>query len=151
MEAQLVNVSDATLRLQSIMLETGILGNLTAAATQELAFVAKAPPLGYTTYVLSPANDDDDDDDDDNDHGISGRSAGGGWPGAAVQAQAARVRAWHGGVNLADNSSEPGDVVRLSNRALDVAVSTRTGRLLSLRNTAAGLAADFRTEVSGCH
>lgn len=131
MEAQLVNVSDATLRLQQIMLQTDILHNLTAAAAQELAFIASVPPLGYTTYVLSPANDSSPDD------------------GVASVNRAARSvsREWQAGVNLRDGSSEPGDMLRLSSGALDVVVSTLTGRLLSLRNADQDLTAFFNAEV----
>ncbi|KAK9903926.1 hypothetical protein WJX75_000663 [Coccomyxa subellipsoidea] len=53
--SQLVPVSNATLDLQNLMLQADILKNLTAAASYELAFRADAPPLGYSTYTISPA------------------------------------------------------------------------------------------------
>jgi hypothetical protein len=122
-EAQVVKVSEATLRLQRIMLDADILQNLTAAATHELAFVAEVPPLGFTTFVLAPAGD--------------GR-------GAAAQSLS---RQWEAGVNLADNSTEPGDTVVLSNGALDLSVSTLTGRIQGLCNRRAHVAAFLTNEV----
>lgn len=89
-----MDVSDATLRLQQIMLEWDFLDKLTAAATQEIAFIASVPPLGYTTFVLSPAN-------------ASGFSSGNGAK-AAVRSVS---REWHAGINLADNSSEVSELL----------------------------------------
>lgn len=45
-EAQVVPVSSSTHKLQSLLQEEGIVPDLEAAATHELVFLARLPPLG---------------------------------------------------------------------------------------------------------
>ncbi|BDA45668.1 Lysosomal alpha-mannosidase [Coccomyxa sp. Obi] len=129
-ESQLLPVSNSTVDLQNIMLQADILGNLTAAASYELVFIAAAPPLGYTTYTLTPV-------------------WGAQLSGAPVTglAAASRSRSWLNGTRLEDNTTETQPLVQLSSGVIDVSVSAATGRLLSLGRRGANLAADLNTEV----
>ena len=99
-QSQLLPVSNATMDLQNIMQQADILDNLTAAASFELAFIAAVPPLGYTTYTLSPV------------WGAHLTST----PLAALSA-ASRTRAWLNGTRLEDNTTETQPLVQLSSGA----------------------------------
>ncbi len=100
LESQLVPVSNATVDLQNIMLQADILDNLTAAASYELAFIAAVPPLGYTTYTLTPV------------WGAQLSSTP-----LAVLSAASRTRAWLNGTRLEENTTETQPLVQLSSGA----------------------------------
>ena len=52
-ESQLVPVSDSTKDVQKTLHEGGALPDLNNAASEELAFIAELPPLGYKAFTLS--------------------------------------------------------------------------------------------------
>ena len=58
-------------------------------------------------------------------------------------------REWLAGRDLADNSTASDEIVALSSGALEVNISTATGRLLSLTSQAGPLSASLNSEV-GC-
>ena len=128
--SQLVPVSNATLQLQDLMLQAKVLNNLTAAASFELAFRAQAPPLGYSTYTIAPA--------DTMDLATARPIAG---------ALSSSVRSWFNGTKQENNATEPQLTLQVANKLISVTLSPKTGKLLSLRRFRDNLATQLDTEV----
>jgi hypothetical protein len=128
--SQLVPVSNATLDLQNLMLQADILKNLTAAASYELAFRADAPPLGYSTYTISPAEAVD----------LTTRNP-------IAGALSSTVRSWLNGTKQENNATEPQSTLQVANKLISVTLSPQTGKLLSLRRLSDNSVTQLDSEV----
>ncbi len=131
MDSQLVPVSNATLTLQSYMVQEHILADLSAAAAYEIAFLAEVPPLGYSTYTISPAQ--------------SGQA------GSYHPAARTLVSSWANSTKGDSGRRETQATVSVSSGAVTLTVSPHTGRILSLSRNSDGVATQLNTEVRPLH
>lgn len=129
-ESQLVPLAQSSQDLQSTMVKEGLLPSLDDAAQDELVFLAHLPPVGYAVYTIQPHTSE---------HAPAT---------AAVRATVDEVSHLH------QKSTESGHLVRdqdqlsVDNGLLQLHFSTKSGRLESILNRQAGVAANVTLDIS---
>ncbi|DBB01101.1 hypothetical protein WJX77_006941 [Trebouxia sp. C0004] len=124
-ESQLVPLARSSQDLQRTMVKEGVLPSLDHAAQDELVFLAHLPPVGYAVYTIQPYSSED------------------------AHAKAA-VRATMDNVSNQKSDRLVTDQNQLSvdNGLFQLNFSTKTGRLESLFNRQAGVAANATLDIS---
>ncbi|KAL0029171.1 hypothetical protein WJX79_000097 [Trebouxia sp. C0005] len=129
-ESQLVPVAQSSQDLQSIMVKEGLLPSLDDAAQDELVFLAHLPPVGYAVYTIQPYSSE---------HAPAK---------AAVRATMEDVpQPTQKSVEL-DHLATDQNQLSVDNGLLQMNFSTKTGRLESLFNRQAGVAANVTFDIS---